>query len=131
MNYKVSWTSVLNIFCTVFNSEFNYTKFRQMFDNKFCVKCNWKFGGFLKIYITFYKHLLNTINRINAQQNYLLIELLLNLLAAFCVEKTRFLSNFFSNSEFRMRVYKGKIEARNESISLYTFLRISPPKINI
>ena len=30
-----------------------------------------------------------------------------------------------------MRVYKGKIETRNESISLYTFLRISPPKINI
>ena len=30
-----------------------------------------------------------------------------------------------------MRVYKGKIEARNESISLYTFLRISPRKINI
>ena len=38
---------------------------------------------------------------------------------------------FFSNSEFRMRVYKGKIEARNEGISLYTFLRISPRKINI
>ena len=30
-----------------------------------------------------------------------------------------------------MRVYKGKIEARNEGISLYTFLRISPRKINI
>ena len=30
-----------------------------------------------------------------------------------------------------MRVYKGKIEARNEGIPLYTFLRISPRKINI
>ena len=30
-----------------------------------------------------------------------------------------------------MRVYKEKIEARNEGISLYTFLRISPRKINI
>ena len=30
-----------------------------------------------------------------------------------------------------MRVHKGKIEARSESISLYTFLRISPRKINI
>ena len=39
--------------------------------------------------------------------------------------------NFFSNSEFGMRVYKGKMEARNEGIFLYTFLRISPRKINI
>ena len=30
-----------------------------------------------------------------------------------------------------MRVYKGKIASRNESLSLYTFLRISPRKINI
>ena len=30
-----------------------------------------------------------------------------------------------------MRVYKGKIEAKNESISLYTFFKISPRKINI
>ena len=30
-----------------------------------------------------------------------------------------------------MRVYRGKIEARNEGISLYTFLRISPRKIEI
>ncbi len=30
-----------------------------------------------------------------------------------------------------MRVYRGKIEARRESISLCTFLRISPRKINI
>ena len=55
----------------------------------------------------------------------------MNLLAAFLVEKTRFVSIFFSNSEFGMRVYRGKIEARNGSISLYTFLRIFPRKINI
>ena len=30
-----------------------------------------------------------------------------------------------------MRVYKGKMDARNEGIFLYTFLRISPRKINI
>ena len=30
-----------------------------------------------------------------------------------------------------MRVYKEKSEARNEGISLYTFFRISPRKINI
>ena len=30
-----------------------------------------------------------------------------------------------------MRVYKGKIKARNEGIPLYTFLRISSRKINI
>ena len=30
-----------------------------------------------------------------------------------------------------MRVYRGKIEARIESISLFIFLRISPRKINI
>ena len=39
--------------------------------------------------------------------------------------------NFFSNSEFGMRVYKGIIEARNGGILSYTFLRISPRKINI
>ena len=30
-----------------------------------------------------------------------------------------------------MRVYKGKIEVRSEDIPFYTFLRISPRKINI
>ena len=30
-----------------------------------------------------------------------------------------------------MRVYRGKIETKIEGISLYTFLRISPRKINI
>ena len=37
----------------------------------------------------------------------------------------------FSDSEFGMRVYKGKMKARNESTFLYTFFRISPQKINI
>ena len=56
---------------------------------------------------------------------------MLNLPAAFFVEKIRFLLIFFSNSEFGMRVYKGKIEATKEGIPLCTFLRISPRKINI
>ena len=37
----------------------------------------------------------------------------------------------FSDSEFGMRVYKGKMEARKEGTFLYTFFRISPQKINI
>ena len=41
------------------------------------------------------------------------------------------LSIFFSSSEFGTRVYRGKIEARSEGISLHTFLRISLRKINI
>ena len=102
-----------------------------MFHIKFCTKCNWNFEGFLKICNIFYKYILNISNANNVQKNYLSIELLLKLLAAFCIEKTRFLSIFFSNSEFRMRVYKGKIEAWSEGISLYTFLRISPRKLNI
>ena len=56
---------------------------------------------------------------------------MLNLLAAFCCRENKIFVNFFSNSEFGMRVYRGKIEARNEGISLYIFLRISPQKINI
>ena len=102
-----------------------------MFYIKFCVNCNWSFGDFLKIHITFYNYIQNIINCNNVQKKYLSIELLQNFLAAFFVEKARFLSNFFSDSEFGMRVYKGKMEARNESIFLYTFLRISPRKINI
>ena len=65
------------------------------------------------------------------QSNYLSIVPLLNLLAAFFVEKRRFLSIFFPNSGFGMRVYRGKIEARSEGISLYTFWTISLRKINI
>ena len=102
-----------------------------MFHIRVFIKCDWNFGGFSKIHITFYKHILNIHNGNNVQQNYLLIEPLLNLVVEFFVEKTRSLSIFFSNSEFGMRVYKGKIEARSESISLYTFLRLFPRKINI
>ena len=79
----------------------------------------------------FVKHILNLSNENNAQKNCLSIEPLLDLLTAFFVEKTRFSSIFFSNTEFGMRAYKGKIEGRNESIPLHTFLRISPQKINI
>ena len=85
----------------------------------------------MKIDITFYKDVSNIDNVANANQNYLSIELLLNLLAAVFIEKTRFLPNFFSDPEFGMRVYKGKIEARNEGVLFYTFWRISPRKINI
>ena len=103
-----------------------------MFHIKFCVKCDCKFEGFLKIHITFYMHILNINYGDNVKKHYLSIKLLPNLLAIFFVEKTRFLSIFFSISEFGMKVYKGKIEARSEGIiSLYTFLRISPRKINI
>ena len=102
-----------------------------MFYIKFCVKCNRNFGGFSKIYITFYNYVSNINNVNNARSNYLSIELLLNLLTEFFVEKTRFFPKIVSNSEFEMRVYRGKIEARNEGISFYTFLRISPRKINI
>ena len=55
----------------------------------------------------------------------------MDLLAAFFVEKTRFLSIFFSISEFGVRVYKGKFAGRSKSISLHTFLRITLQKINI
>ena len=65
------------------------------------------------------------------QKNYLSIKLLQNLLAALFIEKTTFLSKFFSVSEFGMRVYKGKMDAKNGGTFLYTFLRISPRKINI
>ena len=64
------------------------------------------------------------------QQNYLSIEPLLNFLVEFFVEKTRFLLKFFSNSEFEMRVYREKLKLETD-ILLYTFLRISPRKINI
>ena len=94
-------------------------------------KIRHKFWMFFEDTHRFYKHILHINNGNNAQKHYLPIKLLLNLLAAFCVEKTRFLSIFFSNSEFRMRVYRGKIEPRNEGIPLYAFFRIFPQKINI
>ena len=55
----------------------------------------------------------------------------MNLLAAFFVEKTRFLSKYFSNSESGIRVYTSFFEAKIEGILFYTFLKISPRKINI
>ena len=102
-----------------------------MFVTKFRTKCNRRFGGFLKIHNAFYKHVFNLSNANNANQNYLSIELLSNFLTTFFVEKTRLLSKLFSNSEFWMSVYEGKIEARSRCISLDTFLRISLRKINI
>ena len=102
-----------------------------MFHIKFCVKCNWTFGGFLKIHITFHKNVSNIRNRNNAQQNYLSIELLLISLTRFFVQKTRFLPIFFQIQNFGWGYTRGKIEPRNEDISLYTFLRISARKINI
>ena len=83
------------------------------------------------MHITFYKHVSKIINENKIQKNYLSNEPLLKLLDAFFVEKTRFFSDFFSNSKFGTRVYKGKIEPGNESIPLYTFLRIFLRKINI
>ena len=102
-----------------------------MFHNKFCVKWDWNVGGFLKVHITFYKYILNISNGDHTPKNYLSNESLLSLIATFFVENTRFLPNFSLNSEFGMRVYRGKIKARSEGISLYTFLRISSRKINI
>ena len=85
----------------------------------------------MKIHITFYKYILNISIENNAQQNYLSIEPLLNFLAAFFAEKTRFLSEYFSNSESGIRVYTSFFEAKIEGILFYTFLKISPRKINI
>ena len=73
MNCKVSRPSVLNGFCTVLDSAFNQTKFKQLCHIEFCVKCDWNFEGSLKIDITFYKHVLNVIIYNNAQKNYLSI----------------------------------------------------------
>ena len=64
----------------------------------------------MNIHITFHKHILNIINLDNVQNYYLSIELLRNLLAAFFVEKTRFLSKIFSNSEFGDEGIQGKNE---------------------
>ena len=103
MNCKVSRSCCVSSgVCIVLDSASTQTNFRQVFCVKFYVRCNWNFGGFLKAHIAFYKHILNINNRNDAQHNYPLIELLLNFLAAFFVEKTKFLSIFFSNSEFGM-----------------------------
>ena len=67
MNYKVNWTSALNIFYTVLDSTTIETQFRQMFYVTFCAKCNWNFGDFSKINITFYKHISNINNGDNGK----------------------------------------------------------------
>ena len=102
-----------------------------MFHIIFCIKYDWNFGGFLKIHIPFYKHISSISNAKYTQKNHLSIEPSLNFLSAFSVQKTRFLPKKVSNSEFGMRVYRGKIGARSKSIFLDTFLKISPRKINI
>ncbi len=100
-----------------------------MFHIKFYVKSNWKFEGFLKIHITFYKYILKINNKDDAQWNYLSFKPLLSLLVALFIKKTKCLSIFFSNSEFGMRVYKGKIEARNEDIFCTHFWRYLHEKL--
>ena len=95
MNCKVSRPSILNDFCTVLNSTPIAIKFKQMFHIKFYAKYNWNFGGFLRLYNVWHKYTLNISNTKNAQQNYLSIELLPSLLAAFFVEKIGFVSIFF------------------------------------
>ena len=95
MNCKESRSNVLKVFYTVLNFAFTKAKFSQMLYIKFCAKCNWDIEGFfLKMHNIFYKHISNIINGNNAQKNYFSIEPLLNLLSAFFVEKSRFLSIF-------------------------------------
>ena len=67
MNCKVSRPSALNGSCTVLNSASIKIKISQTFHIKFCVKRNWKFGGFSKIHITFYKHVSDISNWNDAQ----------------------------------------------------------------
>ena len=86
-------------------------KFKQMFRIKFWVKYNWNFGGFLKVHITFYKHISNVSYLSDAQNNYLSIELLHNLLATFFVEKPRFFQFFqIQNLEWGYTGEKLKLE---------------------
>lgn len=94
MNCKVNWASVLNSLCTILNSTSIQIIFRQIFCIKFCLKCDWNFGSFLRIHIAFCYYILNIINGNDAQKHYLSIELSFNLLAAFFVKKTRFLVTF-------------------------------------
>ena len=73
MNCKVSWISVLNVFCTVLKFASMQIKVRKMLHIKFCVKCDWNFGGFLKIHNTFHENVSNICNGDSAQKYYLLI----------------------------------------------------------
>ena len=69
MNFKITQPSVLNSFCTILDFASIWKKIRQTFHIKLCVKCNWNFGGFLKIHITFYKHILNISNKNNVRRD--------------------------------------------------------------
>ena len=103
-----------------------------MFYINFCVKCNWNFGGFLKIHNIFYKHILNINYENNVQQNYLSIinRAIMELFSCIFRRENRTFINFFSNSKFGIRVYRGKVETRNGYYFVY-ILRIYPRKINI
>ena len=87
---------------------------------KFCTKCHWNCGGFLKIRIAFYKHASKLVYGNNVQQNYLSIEPLLNLLAAFVVEKTRFLSKFFQIQSLGWGYTRENLEVKTR-VSLCTY----------
>ena len=71
--YSFKFCIYLNRICT------------QMFHIKFCVKYNWTFECFLRMHITFFKHMLSVNCWYNAQQSYLSIELCMNFLATFFI----------------------------------------------
>jgi hypothetical protein len=72
-----------NSFCRVLNSTLIYIMFGQMFQIKFWGINDKSFGGFLKVHITCYKYVSNSILWYNEQKDYLLFELLMNVLATF------------------------------------------------
>ena len=100
-----------------------------MFYIKFCIEFNSIFSVFfLKIQATFYKHALNLKNWRNMRYNYLSIELLLNVLAIFFVEKKN--TTFF----FKFEIWNEGILVFWEYIEyilFHAFLKISLRKINI
>ena len=55
----------------------------------------------------------------------------MNFLDRFFIEKTGFLSTFFSNPKFEAMVYWSFLEAKSRIFFFYAFSRISPRKINI
>ena len=88
-----------------------------MFHIKFCVKCDWNFRGFLKIRITFYKHILNISNGNNMQKKLSIKLAIAELSSCIFRRENKIFVDFFLNLKIGMRVYKGQIEARSESIS--------------
>ena len=110
MNCKVSRPSKSDGSCAVLDFASAEIKFRQMFYIRFCTKCHWNFGGFLKIHITFYKHTFKISNGNNVQQNYQSIEPLLNFLAVFFIEEIRFLSIFFQIQNWGWGYTGGKLK---------------------